>query len=235
MSLQKSINQRSYIYFVLFFLLMVWAFWKTYFTRIVDQENYRMHLHGIALVLWCTMLVVQPYLIKAKKNTLHKAIGKASYVLVPILIFTTFDLLRYRIHTMPSIDYTAVALVVNALIAFLIFYGLAIYYRHDSARHSRFMVATVFPFLTPVTDRIIHIYFPSTLKFFPALMGQANVPLFGFLLADVIVLALSIWDWNAHKRLIFPFILVALLIYHYSFNFFYQYQFWQTFSEWLMN
>lgn len=234
MSLQKSINQKSYLYFILFFILIIIAFWKTYLTRITDQENFRMHVHGIVLILWCIMLAIQPYLIKTKRNSAHKAVGKASYLLVPVLLFTTFDLLRYRINTMPAVDYAAVALVLNALLAFTIFYGLAIYYRHDSARHSRFMIATVFPFITPVTDRIIHIYFPSTLQFFPKLLGYPNVPLFGFILADIIVLMLSIWDWRAHKRLIFPFVLIVLLTYHYSFNYFYQYEFWQNISDWLM-
>src|SRR5262245_34683753 len=143
MSLDRSINQRSYLYFILFFLLMVVAFWKTYFIRVFNQENYRMHLHGIALVLWCAMLIVQPFLIRARKKGWHRLVGKFSYVLVPLLVFTTYDLLRYRIHTMPSMDYAFVALVINSLIAYLIFYGLAIYHRRNSALHSRFMVCTV--------------------------------------------------------------------------------------------
>jgi len=234
MSLDRSINNRSYLYFLLFFFLMVIAFWKTYFTKIFDQENYRMHLHGAALVLWCTMLIVQPYLIRTRKTAWHRLVGKFSYLLVPVLVLTTYDLLRYRMHTLPSIEYASVALVINALIAYLIFYGLAINYRKNSALHSRFMVCTVFPFITPVTDRIIHIYFPSLTKFFPTLVGYPNVPLFGFALADITLIALSIWDWKAHKRLVFPLALLVLLIYHYSFNFFYQYKFWQLFSDWLM-
>lgn len=235
MNLDKSINLRSYLYFGLFFLCMLVAFWTTYFTKLFGQENFRMHLHGITLIIWCMMLVIQPYLIKTGNRKLHRLIGKISYALVPVLLFTTFDLLHYRMKALNTVDYASVALVFNALVAFTIFYGLAIYFRKNPALHARFMICTVFPMVTPVTDRIIHIYFPKVLPYFPKLMGVPNVPLFGFVLADIILIGLSIWDWKATRRLtVFPVALVILLIYHYSFNYFYQYRFWQVFSEWIM-
>jgi hypothetical protein len=235
MNLDKSINLRSYLYFGLFFLCMLAAFWTTYFTKLFTQENYRMHLHGIALILWCSMLVVQPYLIKTGKRKLHRLIGKFSYALVPVLLFTTYDLLRYRMNTLETVEYASVALVINALVAFIILYGLAIYFRKNPALHARYMICTVFPMFTPVTDRIISIYFPEMLPWFPTLMGIPNVPLFGFLLADIILIGLSIWDWKANRSLsVFPVALIILLIYHYSFNYFYQYRFWQVFSDWIM-
>ena len=180
MKLERTIFERSHIYFLGFFILVISAFWLTYLTRIFEQENYRMHLHGIALLLWCCMLVVQPLLIRLKMKSLHRGLGKFSYVLVPALLFTTFDLLRYRMRSLPAIDYVSVALVVNALVAFVLLYGLAIFHRKRSAIHARYMLCTVFPFLTPATDRILFIYFPSTLKYFPILNGQPNVMLFNF-------------------------------------------------------
>lgn len=233
MSLDRSINQRSFIYLTGFYLLIIIAFWKTYFTKISDQENFRMHVHGAALLLWCAMLALQPYLIRRKSFYWHRLIGKFSYWLVPILLFTTYDLLRYRMSSISQVDPIAVALVLNALIAFTIFYCLAIYYRKNAALHGRWMLCTVFPFITPVTDRILHIYFPGITAKFPLLNGSPNVPLFGFALADSILIGLSLWDWHKHKRIVFPIALVILLVYHYSFNYFYQYKFWQNFCEWL--
>lgn len=235
MNLDKSINLRSYLYFGLFFLFMLLAFWNTYFTKLFNQENFRMHLHGVTLIVWCSMLVIQPYLIKTGKRKLHQLIGKFSYVLVPLLLFTTFELLHYRMKVIKAVEYASVALVFNALVAFVIFYGLAIYFRKNPALHARYMICTVFPMFTPVTDRIIAIYFPESLPYFPTLLGVPNVPLFGFLLADVMLIGLSIWDWKTTRRLsVFPVALVILLIYHYSFNYFYQYRFWQVFSDWIM-
>ena len=181
------------------------------------------------------MLVVQPLLIRKKLNSIHRLLGKLSYLLVPILLFTTFDLLRYRMRHLPSIDYVAVALIFNALLAFSILYGLAIYNRKRSAIHARYMLCTVFPFFTPATDRILSIYFPSTLQYFPIINGQPNVMLFGFLLADLILIGFCIWDWISHRRVnVFPVALLILLIYHWSVIAFYKYAFWKAFSDWLM-
>ena len=235
MKLERTIFEKSHVYFLVFFLIVLAAFWFTYITRIFEQENYRMHLHGSILFLWCLMLIIQPLLIRNKMNAVHRWIGKFSFVLVPLLVLTTFDLLRYRIKSQPAIDYAFMALVINALIAFIILYSLAIYHRKKQTLHARYMVCTIFPFFTPATDRIISIYFPSTLEYFPLLNGQPNVMLFGFVLADVILIALCIWDWRSHRRLnVFPFALVVLLMYHYSVLSFYQYNFWKTFCDWLI-
>jgi hypothetical protein len=86
MKLEKTLTQQSYFYFIVFFLLVIAAFWMTYITRISEQPNYRMHLHGITLTLWCVMLISQAYLIRSRNNGLHKRIGKISYLLVPLSV-----------------------------------------------------------------------------------------------------------------------------------------------------
>jgi hypothetical protein len=238
MKLEKSIFQRSHLYFLVFFLAMLAAFWLTYFTKILEQENYRLHLHGLTLILWCLMLVVQPWLIRTKQRSLHQRIGTFSYLLVPLLVFTTLDLFIFRMQQAPALDnaaYMFVALVVNALVVFLILYGLAIYHKHKPTVHARYMLCTAFPMFTPITDRIISIYFPSMLKYIPVLEGQPVVPAVGFLLADLLLIGLSIWDWRSHKRWnVFPVALALLLAYHISFFTFYQYPFWISFSHWLL-
>lgn len=237
MKLEKSIFRTSYIYFIVFFLLIVLAFWLSYFVSITDQENYRMHTHGVTLIIWFMLLVVQPYLIRTKRYKLHRSIGKLSYVIVPLLIFTTLDLLQYRLHKSPILgtsEFFFIALVVNALLAFIILYGLAIYHRKKPMIHARYMICTVFPFFTPVTDRIIHNYIPSLLVYLPTLEGYPIAPVAGFLLADLILVGLSIWDWKSHQRInVFPFALIVLLLYHYSVLNFHKFQFWKDLSNWL--
>jgi hypothetical protein len=235
-NLEKSLYQNSYLYFVVFFLFMLWGFWITYFTRLLDQENYRMHLHGLALILWCLMLVVQPYLIRAKKITVHKKIGKFSYLLVPFLLFTTIDLLKYRVQGNSELSNSAnyfIALVLNALVAFIILYGLAIYHKSKGTIHARYMLCTAFTMFTPITDRIISIHFPSLLRFVPTIDGNPVAPIFGFAVADILLLILCIWDWRSHKRWnVFPFVFLLLIGYHFSVLNFYKYPFWVNFCEW---
>lgn len=236
MNLEKALYQRSYLSFIVFFLFMLAAFWLTFFTKLFHQDNYRMHAHGITLILWCSMLIVQPYLIRTNRNALHKSIGKYSYLLVPLMVYTTVDLLHYRLHINPTLgtmDFFFVALVLNALVAFLIFYGLAIYHRKKRTIHARYMICTAFPMFTPITDRIIFIYFPSWVGYLPTIEGNPIAPVVGFAIADLIVIGLSIWDLKSHKRWnVFPVAFVVLLLYHYSVLNFYKFDFWKAFSNW---
>jgi len=236
MKLERNLYQVSYVWFFVFFLAVLAAFWFTYFTKMLDQENYRMHTHGVSLIVWCLMLISQAFLIRKKRHALHKSIGAFSYVLVPLLIYTTVDLLHFRLQVNPvmgTMDFFFVALVLNALIAFAVFYGLAIYYRKNPLIHARYMVCTIFPMFTPVTDRIIYIYFPSWVKYLPKIEQNPVAPVAGFLLADIILIGLSIWDWRAHRRWnVFPIALVILVLYHYSVLNFYKFEWWQSFSSW---
>ncbi len=132
-------------------------------------------------------------------------------------------------------DYFFIALVVNALIAFSLMYGLAIFNRKKPSIHARYMICTVFPMFTPVTDRIIYTYFPSLLAYAPTIEGNPIVPFFGFLMADGLLIWLSIWDWKSHKRWnVFSVALLVLLLYHYTVFNCHKFQFWKDFSNWLI-
>jgi hypothetical protein len=195
-----------------------------------------MHTHGVTLILWCFMLFLQAFLIRIKKHALHKQVGKFSYLLVPILLFTTLDLLKYRLpETLGTMDYFFVALVMNALIVFVVFYAFAIYYKKQPTMHARYMVCTAFPMFTPITDRIQSIYFPSSISYLPTIEGNPVVPVVGFTIADLILLGLCIWDWRSHRRWnVFPLALACLLLYHYSVLNFYKFGFWKMFCDWFV-
>jgi hypothetical protein len=237
MKFEKALYQKSYLWFIAFFLFMLWGFWFTYFTRIAEQENYRMHLHGAALIMWCLMLIVQPLLIRNKKVSVHRSVGKLSYVIVPFLLFSTTDLLAYRLQSkevLTDSDNFFVALVLNALIVFLVLYALAIYHKDKGTIHARYMLATAFPIFTPITDRIISIHFPEWLTILPQVDGSPMVSVYGFAMTDVLLLILCVWDWRAHRRLnVFPVVLLLLTFYHFSVLNFYKYQFWVDFCRWI--
>jgi hypothetical protein len=48
--------------------------------------GYTHQIHGLLMMMWIFMLIVQPLLIRAGKLSLHRAIGKASYIVVPLLL-----------------------------------------------------------------------------------------------------------------------------------------------------
>ena len=234
MELNQFLFRKSHLVFLVFCVLVVLGFFFFYFSALFKQENFRMHIHGGLMILWCVLLVVQPYLIKTKKKKTHQLLGKLSYFLVPLIAFSTVDLFKYRTNqqsTLSEVDVFFTASVLIALAVFLIFYGLAIYHRKNAAVHARYMLCTVFPLFTAVFDRIIYNYFEFGLDLFPKIGNETVVQPFGLLLGDALLLTLSLWDWRSHKRL--DVFLLALLIhlgYHYSVMNFYKFSFWQEFS-----
>jgi hypothetical protein len=88
---------------------------------------------------------------------------------------------------------------------------------------------------TPVTDRLIHIHFREVLAFTLKIEGNPIAPLAGFLLADLLLIGLCIWDWRSHKRLnVFPVALLILLLYHISVFTFHRFDFWRSFCDWFV-
>jgi len=239
MKLERALYQKSFFYFIWFTFFMLVGFWASYFARILDQENFRMHLHGIAMFLWCALLISQAYFIRKKKFAIHKTLGKTTYVLVPFIAYTTIDLYKFRLSQSSSIgviDYLFTASVLIALLVFLIFYGLAIYFKNRPTIHARFMVCTVFAMFTAIIDRIIRIYFPGLMPFLPSGIAGPIVQVVGLTLADIILVLLCIWDWKSHKRFnVFPVALGIHLGYHYSVMNFYKFEFWKSFSVWFFN
>jgi hypothetical protein len=108
------------------------------------------------------------------------------------------------------------------------------WYRREPAIHARFMIATLFPLFTPVTDRLIGRYLPAIVPLVPRIGGSPVVPTAGFLLADVMLIALSVWDWRTNKRRVFPIALGVLVLYHASVMTFYQFDFWRSFAAWFL-
>src|SRR5262249_26487351 len=123
-------------------------------------------------------------------------------------------------------------LIINGLVAFLILYGLAMCLRSRPALHARFMIGTIFPLFTPVTDRLIGAHLPSLVPLVPRIQGQPILPVAGFFLADLMLVVLSIWDWRSHRRAVFPVVLAVLLAYHASVMTFYRFPFWVAFCAW---
>jgi hypothetical protein len=81
-----------YIFFLSIFLVVVWGFWQTYimFFPSFQGFGYTHHMHGLLMMMWIFMLIVQPLLIRAGKLSLHGTVGKASYVVVPLLLLSIF-------------------------------------------------------------------------------------------------------------------------------------------------
>jgi hypothetical protein len=237
-----AVYRHSSRFFVVFLALTVWAFWPSYFSRLFEQPTLLHHAHGIVLALWLVLLVVQAQLVRTQRRSVHRQLGKLSYVLAPAVVIVTTAFVHQRMAptlagfpTLPAPALHSLALMLLSLVAFALFYGFAIAKRRDSQTHARWMVCTVFPMFTPVTDRLIGAHLQPLIGALPRIEGNPVLPVVGFAAADLILLALSWWDWRANRRLdVFPVALGVLLAYHVGTLTLHRVPAWNSFGVWFL-
>lgn len=151
------------------------------------------HFHGVVMLLWMAFLVVQPWLIARKKHRIHKAIGKMSFVIAPILMFSIFLVSRETFHAnlkaLPTLT-DAVAIIslsIPAIIIFGIFYGLAIANKTRTYYHMRYMIGTGLLMMGPGLGRGLIVYFkmPPPLGISVSLAAVALISI-AFLVVDLV-------------------------------------------------
>jgi hypothetical protein len=232
----RALYRNAVLWFAGFVVFALWAFWPSYYSRIGETTEPRFHTHGLAMTAWCLLLISSAYLIRTNQRRLHRQLGLASYVLAPLVFAATINLIHYRMKgggTLPDIGLYQMALMVNGALAFAVLYGLAMFTRKNASLHGRYMVCTVFPLFTPATDRWIYAHWPSLTTLVPMIGGVPLVQIYGFALADILLIALIVWDWRA-KRLVsaFPIALGVLALYHASVLTLYRFEFWRAFADW---
>src|SRR5688500_6184127 len=96
-------------WFLLLIVLIVPAFYTTYFTTLFHGHLPIIHIHFVLVMLWIAMLITQPFLIKFKKLSTHRLLGKVSYVLVPLLLISAFLMIRISYYRQIDIGHAQVA------------------------------------------------------------------------------------------------------------------------------
>jgi hypothetical protein len=153
-------------FFVAFFILVIYCFFQSYFSEFPDFQNVISpignvpiaitgvtHFHVFMIIIWLLILIVQPILIVQKKREWHRLLGKASYVVVALMVVS----LLLIVNQEQSREKVLPVFIANLLDipVFVVFYGLAIYFRRKPAYHARFMVMTVIPFINPAVARLL--------------------------------------------------------------------------------
>ncbi|VAW64914.1 hypothetical protein MNBD_GAMMA10-710 [hydrothermal vent metagenome] len=204
--------KNSGFYFIALLFLAIAGFWPSYFSKLGDSfsepaSNYT-HLHAITMMLWVAMLISQAFLIRYKKYTLHKTIGKFSYVLVPVLAISLALLAHSQITLHEygvSYDRMYILFLQLSLLAiFIISYVLAIIYKKSPAHHARFMICTSLTLIDPAVARL-----PLDLPEIPF-----SYQVWTFALTDIILLVLIFLERKQqHGREVFPIMLAVFLFF----------------------
>lgn len=199
--------KNSVFYFLLLLVVIFIAFWETYFSQLFLSIDSYIHFHAVTMLLWMVMLISQAYLIRYKRFTLHQALGKLSYVLVPFIVLSLLLLAHNKIDPgsteISSTRLYILFLQLSLLFVFVLAYSLAIFYRHCPANHARYMICTALTMIDPAVARL-----PIDLPEIPF-----NYQIYTFGLVDIILLILIILERNQRSgRVVFPFMLVVFLI-----------------------
>lgn len=187
---------RNVVFFFAAFLLAAFiGFWPTYFTRMEAVASWRVHVHGALLLGWCLLLIVQAWLIRDRRGSVHRRLGKASFLLAPLIVISSVlvehgALVRAAGKYDPESLYFAY-LVVALLVVFLLAFALAVIHRRTMALHMRYMICTPLAMFDPVFARILDvrlgIHYPA---------GQ----MITFTMVDAILLWLCYLDRNTPYR-----------------------------------
>jgi hypothetical protein len=197
---------RSGLFFAVLLALAPLAFWPSYLSKTFDTTSAYVHMHALTATLWMLMLIAQPLAIAARRFTLHRNIGRASYVIGPLVVVSVV-LLAHSSAQGEDVPAYANALYIQLSLAALfgLSYALAIRTRRMAALHARFMVCTGLTMIDPVIARVMFFWWDSTPTW--------NYELFTFGLTDLILIALI---WLERKRpagrMVFPVMLVLFVL-----------------------
>ena len=164
--MEQKLQRNIVWFFSLLLLTSFLGFYPTYLVKAPTFEGFKTahHFHGLMALLWILLLIVQPLLIRLKKNALHKQVGKLSYVIMPLLMVSLFFVAKasYEAALIAKGRETALAGMTNGipdLIYLGFFFTMAMIYRKQVSIHMRFMACTGFMMLGPGLGRMMVVAF----------------------------------------------------------------------------
>ncbi|HVG14372.1 MAG TPA: hypothetical protein VM935_05400, partial [Chitinophagaceae bacterium] len=144
-----QVYRNTAIFIFLILIAIQWGFYQTYTSQFPNFKNATplIHVHGALLMTWMLLLIVQPLLIHYNKASLHRTIGKVSWVLGPLIIISLFlvgrgSYARGQGIVLEHVNLTVVVLDMRGFLSFAIFWSLAMMARKVPDAHMRYMIAT---------------------------------------------------------------------------------------------
>ncbi len=214
----------------LLFVLALAAFWPRYLIRLPEVDAYA-HTHALLMTIWMAFLIVQPQLIRRERRALHRVIGRTSYVLVPVILISSFLLSHSRAAAIPAeriaIEAPFVYLGIGAMLNFLVYYILAVWHRARTPIHARYMIATVLPLIDPITARLLGFYAPP-------LASEWLYAAAAWLIVSVTLLVLAVGDRSQPRevRRVVPVVFAVYALFQIPIVTFSYSDWWRAFVVW---
>lgn len=222
--------EKSGYYFIGLVVIMFLGFWPTYFSKYFDGTanfNFYFHFHFAMASLWILLLIVQPILIKKKKLSVHRQIGKLSLIILPLFIVSVILLKHFRIGGVITTGLGAsLWLQLKDIIIISVMYTIALVNKHNVQIHARAMIATGIVFLEPTLGRFIIL----------TVLAEPNFILgLGITVAIMYTLIISLIIIERKQnsgRWVFPLLLSLFMVFHYLIFFQVSFPTWDAFAKW---
>jgi hypothetical protein len=191
-----TLYRNAFYWMIALLVILLIGFWPSYFSRLTEPMHVTLHLHSIAMLAWVLLLIAQSWLIRNRKLSRHRALGRASLLIAPLVVITGIWVNFHFQGQVEDPQATRVQAIfwfgffLPLLFAFL--YVQAIRHRRNMNLHARYMVLTALVFLIPGLGRALN----NTLEPF-GLWTPTFLQLMGLTLG--IALWLMIRDWRRQK------------------------------------
>ena len=177
--------RNSVFFFAALALVAIAGFWPSYVSRVGAEPDIHIHFHALVMTAWLALLLAQASLIRAGRRSSHRALGKVSFVLVPLIVLSTLSLARHRmaIGPQPLTEETVYFhyVVLSLLAVFVYAYVQAIRHRRSPLRHGAYMACTALALIDPIGARLLYNHLG---------IGPPLMQVYTYLLTDAILFAL---------------------------------------------
>ncbi len=140
-------------------VLALLGFWPSYFSPKASSATFAQHFHAVAMLIWVLLLIVQPWLIKARKRNLHRMVGRSSIIVAALVVvsalYVVYDNLAKLPQPYPPLGLSFFWLGLASAVYYGAFYSLAIINRRDMQLHARYMASTALVFIVPGLGRLL--------------------------------------------------------------------------------
>lgn len=228
MQMGGSMIRNSVFFFAVLGLFAIAGFWPSYLSRVNQESNLHVHLHGVAMALWCLLLITQGYLIRSDYRPAHRLVGTFSFILVPVIVFSTLSLAHFGVQEggkAPSTEILYFLYVqLSLLVVFVLAYVLAIANRRTPSIHAGYMVCTALTLVDPILARLLYNHLGVT----PPLMQ-----LLTYAFIDLILLWLIVWGRRQPRPVtLFPAMLAVFVVTQIPTFFLSKTPVWRAFAAW---
>lgn len=159
-SVSRSVDfSRSGAVFALCLLLALVAFWPSYLSLPFSSSSRYTHLHATAASLWMLLLIVQPLAIRRRHYRLHRALGRASLLLAPLMLVSVVLLANSRIRAANAGFYPIQTYILYLQVSlgtlFAVSWIAGLLTRRAMVLHARFMACTALTLVDPILVRFM--------------------------------------------------------------------------------